>query len=69
MFITSQHWWLPALTAETIVVALEGTKTIKHSRRLSSRITHSKPVAECELVLWLASLLWRTRCATTKSIG
>jgi hypothetical protein len=27
------------LTAETVVVALEGTKTIKHSRRLSSRIT------------------------------
>jgi hypothetical protein len=26
-------------------------------------------VAECELVLWLASLLWRTRRATTKSIG
>jgi hypothetical protein len=26
------------LTAETVVVALEGTKTIKHSRRLSSRI-------------------------------
>src|SRR5215813_487724 len=27
------------LTAETVVVALEGTKTIKHSKRLSSRIT------------------------------
>ena len=27
------------LTAETVVVALEGTKTIRHSRRLSSRIT------------------------------
>src|SRR5262249_25057305 len=27
------------LTAETVVVVLEGTKTIKHSRRLSSRMT------------------------------
>jgi hypothetical protein len=26
-------------TAETVVVALEGMKTIKHSRQLSSRIT------------------------------
>jgi hypothetical protein len=44
MFITSEHQPLGfggahGLTAETVVVALEGTKTIKHSKRLSSRIT------------------------------
>jgi len=47
MFITSEHQPLGFVvarsghrfTAETVVVALEGTKTIKHSKRRSSRIT------------------------------
>jgi hypothetical protein len=47
MFITSEHQPPDlvvarsghGLTAETVVVPLEGRKTIKHSKRLSSRIT------------------------------
>src|SRR5258707_899650 len=46
------------------------------TRRLSSirggyhrGLRHSKPVAECELVLWLASLVVAPASCTTKSIG
>jgi len=49
------------LTAETVVVApWKTSKTIKHSKRLSSR----RDAVERELVLWLASLLWRMRRAS-----
>jgi hypothetical protein len=48
------------VTAEIIVSFRKTSKTIKHSKRLSSR----RDDVERELVLRLASLLWRMRRAS-----
>jgi hypothetical protein len=56
------------LTAETVIGA-KMRKIIKHSKRLLLRITMPNRPWSGELVLRLASLLWRLRRATTMETG